>query len=251
MENFGDALKAQIELSGINQSQLARKCGYSSSQISALVKGVRLPKRGAVEAMDEALGAQGLLLRRWADAKRREAQPEWMRRITDVEDQATEIRISQPTILPIVLQSEDYARGILRLGRPLSSDQEIEAEIERRTVRAKHLLRDGGPKITVMLPEHVVRAAPEIAPDALRYVQGLTESVLVQVLPAGVHLAASLGAFRLISFEDRLSVVFVEHAAGGGIVDHPATVSHFSAAANLLQAEALRPVDSWNLIKEI
>ncbi|MFC4565697.1 helix-turn-helix domain-containing protein [Nocardiopsis mangrovi] len=251
MDNFGDALKAQIELSGTNQSQLARKCGYSSSQISALVKGVRLPKRGAVEALDGALGAQGMLIRRWADAKRREAQPEWMRRIADVEDQAAEIRISQPTILPVVLQSEEYARGILRMGRPLSSGQEIEGEVERRIARAKYLLRDEGPKITAMVPEHVIRAAPEIAPDALRHLLGLTESLLVQVIPAGVHLGASMGAFRLISFEDRLPIVFVEHAVGGNLVDHPATVSHFSAAANRLQAEALRPVDSWNLIKEI
>ncbi|MFC4562496.1 helix-turn-helix domain-containing protein [Nocardiopsis mangrovi] len=251
MSTFGEALRAQIELSGMNQTQLANACGWSRSQISALVTGARLPKGDAVEALDEALGAQGVLMRKWVEERRRATQPDWMRRIANVEDKATEIRISQPTILPAVLQPPTYASALYRIGKPSMSEDEISSAVSRRMERGHALLRPGGPLITAVLSESVVRAANDIDPDSLSHLLELPQSVCVQLLPDGVYLGAAVGAFRLISFADRLPVVFLEHAMGGVIVDHEDSVVMFSASANRLQACAMSPDDSAKRIKEI
>ncbi|MFC4564169.1 Scr1 family TA system antitoxin-like transcriptional regulator [Nocardiopsis mangrovi] len=215
-DDFAAALKAQIEQSTMNQTQLAKRTGWSKSQISALATGRSSPKgREVVQELDTALNAGGMLLRRWLDAKRRDAQPEWLRRIDGVDEAATEIRIFQPFILPHVAQSPGYARSILRMGRPLDTSDQIEAAVERRMARSLRLLREDGPRISITVPHAVVRAAPDIAPDALEYLLRMPESCCVQVLPDGIHLAAATGAFRLISFAERLPVAFCEHAAGG------------------------------------
>ena len=162
-----------------------------------------------------------------------------------------EIRVAQPFLLPGVLQSADYAREVVRMGRPLDTSAEVDAAVERRVRRAAHLLREGGPRITVLVPEHVIRAARGIHPDALSHVLALAESACVQLIPDGVHLAAATGAFRLIGFDDsRLPVLFAESAVGGSLVDHPALVARFVAAMNTLQGWAMSPDESRKRIEE-
>ncbi|MFC3996733.1 helix-turn-helix transcriptional regulator [Nocardiopsis sediminis] len=252
MSDFTSALRSLVRQSGISQAKLARTVGWSPAQISALVNGKANPKRDHAEALDRALGAEGLLVRRWLEQKRREAEPEWMQRISDVEDHAVEIRICQPFLMPFILQSPDYTRAIVRMGRPLDTDEQVGTIVDQRMRRNKHLLREDGPKISVMLPDAVVRAAPQIAPDALSHVLDLTESsVCLQLIPDAVHLAAATGAFRLISFEDRLPVLFAEHAMGGTPFDLPREVAAFNAAANQLQAWALSPEESRKRIEEL
>ncbi|WP_084469062.1 helix-turn-helix domain-containing protein [Nocardiopsis trehalosi] len=252
MATFGETLRAQIEIAGMNQAQLASAVGWSPSQISALVTGRRKGHRAQIEALDEALGAGGLLVRRWAEQRKRQAEPEWLQQVADVEDRAFEIRAVQPFLLPGVLQSPDYVRAVVRMGRPLDNEEAVEAIVERRMRRQEHLLRADGPRISVLVPDHVIRSARSIHPGSLDHVLALAESasMTVQVLPGDQHLAAAVGPFRLIGLEDRPNVVFAESAVGGAIVDHPAEVARFVAVANALQARGVDPDKSRRWIEE-
>jgi transcriptional regulator with XRE-family HTH domain len=235
----------------MNQERLAKALGWSPSAISNFVTGRRMPQRDHVEKMDAALGADGLLLGRWTADRKRAAEPSWMRSLVEVEDRAVELRVVQPTLLPIVLQSPDYSRVVLRLGRPLNSPEDIEVEVERRAVRAAHLMRPEGPRISVLITEAVCEDARDIDAGVIGHLRKLAESMCLQVIPRGVHVAAATGAFRTITFKDRLPLVFAESATGGSLVDHPELVARFQAAMNSLQAWAMSPVQTSAYLKEL
>ncbi|MFC3997712.1 helix-turn-helix transcriptional regulator [Nocardiopsis sediminis] len=249
--SFHAALKAQLEIAGISQRRLAQTVGWSPALISAFSTGKTNPKRDQVAAIDDALAAGGMLIRHWMDDRRRAAQPSWMRKIDDIDAMASEIRINQPTILPAVTQSLAYAVAIIEMGSPGLSPDAVHEAARKKVEKADRLLQPEGPHITVVVPMGVLRAATEIAPDALTHLLAVTESATVQVLPDGIHLAAALGAFRVISFTDRLPVAFVEHASGGGVIDHGPEVERFSIGVNRLAAWALDPAESRKKIEEL
>jgi transcriptional regulator with XRE-family HTH domain len=242
-------LRAQIQLAGMNQERLAKALGWSPSAISNFVTGRRMPQRDHVEKMDAALGADGLLLGRWTDDRKRAAEPSWMRKIVDVEDRAVEIRIVQPVLLPVVAQSPEYARAVVRAGGIFDAAKEIDAVVERRMARAAQLLREDGPRIVILVGEHVIADAEGIAPGSLRRLLEVGESAVVQVIPKGIYAAAAMGAFRVMSFTDRMPLVWAESPVGGQVVDNGTVVARFSAAANDLSAWAHDPATSRIMIE--
>ena len=248
---FGEQLRAQIEFAGTTQGKVAAQIGWSPSMVSALVTGRRRPRREHVEALDSVLGAGGILVRRWAEEKRREAEPDWLRRVDDVDADAVEMRIAHPVVLPAVAQSRCYALGVLRRGRPLDTEGQLEAAADRRMERQERLLRPDGPQVSIVVPGRVVEDAVRLAPDAVPHLLQVAESACVQIISEtdGCDLAAATGAFRLMNFLDRQPLIFAESAIGGSLIDHPQTVARFVAVASQLQAWAMSPGQSIRYLK--
>src|SRR6201995_1126907 len=112
-----------------------------------------------------------------------------------LEDEASAMRLYCPELVPGLLQTEDYARAVIRAVQPGYDAESVERRVTARLARQKELLgRASAPDLVVVLNEavlrrlvgdrHVMAAQLEALHEAARQRQ-----VNLQVLPfsAGAH----------------------------------------------------------------
>jgi transcriptional regulator with XRE-family HTH domain len=71
-----------------------------------------------------------------------EVVPCWLEQYLELEQAASLIRTYQVQVIPGLLQTEDYSRAIVRLGRPDAPEAEVERRVELRMARQRILHRD-------------------------------------------------------------------------------------------------------------
>ncbi|MEO3809649.1 helix-turn-helix transcriptional regulator [Sphaerisporangium sp. B11E5] len=176
-----------------------------------------------------------------------------------LEAEAASIRCYAPEIIPGLIQTEDYARSVIRNSLVITPPGEIERRVDVRMTRQNLLSRPVPLHLWAILDEAVLRrtvGGTAVMNHQLRHVLKLAESphVTFQVLPfaAGAHAATS-GAFTILEFPDHgdLDVVFLENLTGGLYVEREVDVYRYTLAFDHLRAKALDPEDSYRLIAEI
>lgn len=254
---LGREISRLRELAGLTQAQLADATGWSRSLISALQRGTRTPKREQVEALDDALATGGALLRLWANLVQNLDAPAWITEVVRSEEQSTEIRMYHLSLVPGVLQTEDYARVVFTYGNPLDRSETIERLVAGRLKRREVLMARGGPSLWAVIDEAVIRRTvgdPQVMSGQLALLIDLAESqaVRLQVVPDNTPLhPGRSGPFRLLTFPDTAPLVYAEHAAGGELIDDHQEVRRFTAIFGELQGWALTPTQSLRLIREV
>src|SRR5260370_36404456 len=79
----------------------------------------------------------------------------WFRNRVEVERKAAEIREYESYQIPGLLQTEDYARAVMSVGRPKQSPEEIERAVALRMTRQEILeLRDDLPADQMQTPRY-------------------------------------------------------------------------------------------------
>lgn len=175
-----------------------------------------------------------------------------------LEAEAISMRSFAPLILPGLLQTEDYARAIIRAGLVLSPPGEVASRLEIRMARQELLTRKDPLRLWTIIDEAGVRRAvggPAVMRPQLKRLLEVTDSpnVTLQILPfaAGAHSGTS-GAFEILQFPERSDpdVVFLENLTDSLYVESDAEVYRYTVAFDHLRAKALDPEDSWRLITE-
>ncbi|WP_019061544.1 helix-turn-helix domain-containing protein [Streptomyces prunicolor] len=87
----------------------------------------------------------------------RDALPSWFAVYVSLETSATQIRLYEPQVIPGLLQTEDYARDVLRVGFPRVSSDELERRVALRMERRALLTRPDAPQLWVVMDETVLR----------------------------------------------------------------------------------------------
>ncbi|MFC3996389.1 DUF5753 domain-containing protein [Nocardiopsis sediminis] len=208
--------------------------------------------------LDRTFNTKGALLRRWSDVSRKVADPDWYRRVEDAENAASALRMHHPVLIPGPLQTPEYTQTVLTYGRPHDSPTDIQDLTAFKSARAERLLALSTLTISAVLPEHVVRGClgdAETAARQLQHLVDLAESgpLGLQIVPSGypTHIGASTGAFELLTFVDRLPLVHAEHVSGGELVDDPREAQRIQSVYGLLQAWALSPAQSIELVRKV
>jgi hypothetical protein len=158
--------------------------------------------------------------------------------------------------IPGLLQTDAYAREVLRLGQPWCTEDEIEEKVAARIRRQALLLRADPPLLWVVLDEAVIRrpvGGAAVMRDQLTAVLDASRSPLVevQVLPfsVGGHSAMG-GSLTLLSFENASDVAYLEAGHSGELVEDRAMVARHSYRYDLVHARALSPEASAALIQQ-
>jgi transcriptional regulator with XRE-family HTH domain len=162
-------------------------------------------------------------------------------------------------VVPGLLQTEDYARALVRAHRPDISADQVERRVEFRMARQDLLTREAPPRLEVVLEECVLRR-PVGGPNVMRaQLQRLVDAtslpaVRLQVLPldVGEHGAMS-GAFTVYRFDEPASpdVVYLEHTTSDLYVESPEQVERYNSAFDRLRAAAMRPRRSIAFLKSL
>ena len=174
-----------------------------------------------------------------------------------LEAEAAEIRTYQPELIHGLLQTEDYARAVIRAGRPGDTTGEVDRRVEIRMMRQQILDRDDPPRVRVVLNEGAVRrlvGGREVMRAQLRQLAADREraNVMVQVLPftAGEHPAMASGPFDLLVFAETADrgVVTIENMTSSLSLDTDDDLRHYLTAFDYLQAAALGPRESRDML---
>lgn len=176
------------------------------------------------------------------------------------EAEASSIRSFQPLGVFGLLQTEEYARALIREAalRELS-EEEIDAKATARMTRQETLSREEPPRVGVVLGETVLRQVVggcEVMTRQLRHLVDLSRRprLTIQVLPfrAGAHPGMA-GPFALLEFPGPVGAdfVYLENALGGVCLEEPTEVRQHELMFNYLTRMALSPDDSVALITKV
>jgi hypothetical protein len=174
-----------------------------------------------------------------------------------LEDESSAMRLYCPELVPGLLQTEDYARTVIRAVRPGYDDENVERRVTARLARQKMLLdRARPPALGLVLNESVLRRLIGGRAVMAAQLRALAEAaqrpqVTLQVLPFSAGAHASLeGGFVLIKFPEETDpdVVYVEGIMGDLYLESVEEVKRYQAAFERNQAVALGPRESSEFI---
>jgi hypothetical protein len=165
----------------------------------------------------------------------------------DLESEASRIRTYQVQHLPGLLQTESYARAMIRAGG-VTSDEEIDRRVEVRIMRQHLLSRSDAPRLWAIIDETAFRKLPhDVVADQIRHLIAVQRpSLRVQVLPDSVGPHAGMdGSFVVLDFKSDPSVVYAEQVGGGGLlIEDPEQITIYETVLDHVQASALSVADS-------
>ncbi|MFF9626277.1 helix-turn-helix domain-containing protein [Streptomyces griseosporeus] len=253
---FGSLLRFFREQAGMTQEALGQHVGYSKSQVAMVERGERAPKGQFVEVADERLGAQGALMT--ASRKLTLSRfPSWFADYAELEAKATAIYMYANHVIPGMLQTEDYARGVFLSACPPLEDDEIESSIEARLSRQQVLRRKPAPVVGFVLEEHTLRrplGGRQALKEQLAHILevGRLRHIVIQVMPTDREVHAALnGPMMLLETDERERVAYVEGPSGGYFVNEQPDQASLFAQYGILRAQALTPAESAQLISEV
>jgi len=124
----------------------------------------------------------------------RDSVPDWFRAYVALETDARVIRVYEPHYVTGLLQTRDYARGVIRAGFPYESDEQLEHRVELRVRRQGLLDRADAPTMWVVLEETALRrgiGGPEVMREQLDRIIEMSErpnfTLRIVPLAAGPH----------------------------------------------------------------
>jgi transcriptional regulator with XRE-family HTH domain len=136
LATYAKELKAWRERMELTQQAFADKIGYSLALVAAIEQCKRSPTPDFAKRCDDMTNAPGTFAR-WQVQVARESYPAFFAPVLAFERDAVRIHGWELGAVPGLLQTEDYARALLRSVRQGSDDElerHVQARLERKTV---------------------------------------------------------------------------------------------------------------------
>ncbi|MEW2494391.1 helix-turn-helix domain-containing protein [Streptomyces nodosus] len=173
--------------------------------------------------------------------------PGWFSMYVSLEGAATIIRQYEPHFVPGIMQTEDYARGVLRSGAiGQTRPEDIERHVALRMQRQELLTRADPPRVWAVMDETALRR-PVVGPQVMRdQIEKLLEvvelpQVTLQVteFSSGPH-PGTYGPFVLFRFamSELPDMVYSEYLTGAVYLDARAEVATHLEVMDRMAAQA-------------
>jgi transcriptional regulator with XRE-family HTH domain len=259
-------LRRLRERAGLTIEQAADQLGegWSRFKVARIEQAKTKPTIAGITAMLDLYGDGGTreaLLKLAKDAWRRG----WWTDYGDVfqgsyvalEDDAARIDEWSPQVIPGLLQTDEYAREVIRAGRP-GDEASVQRRVMARMTRKALLGRTDppAPELTAILDEAALRR-PIGGRDVMRAQlhalldAGRRPNVTIRVLPFDVGTHAGLdGPFIVLGFPEEIApdVAYVGTRIGDGYAESAEIVRRLKVDFENLQAAALSPEGSTEFI---
>ncbi|MFD3544515.1 helix-turn-helix domain-containing protein [Streptomyces sp. NPDC058655] len=279
---LGEELRALRDRSGLTSGEAARLAGWHQSKISRIETGrsgvkaedIRLlldvygeivspQQRALLEALSASAAGpaagdgSGRGRQWWHDY--RGLLPQEYRDFISLEAGARSARTVELSVVPGLLQTRDYARAVTRAALGGLPEPKVDALVEVRLARQAVLRAEPPLELSAVLDEAVLRrqiGGAGVMAEQLRHLAAvsLLPQVSLQVLPfsVGGHLGLT-GPFVIFSFPNiaDLDVVVLDHLTSSLYLERKEDLEAYSAAFRTIQAHALPPQDSSDLISAL
>jgi transcriptional regulator with XRE-family HTH domain len=259
---FGAMLRHYRTAAGLTPEELGARIYVSASQVRKVEEGTRTPTEAltqACEALPElnSHGALTTLREILKDHLRHRAYPGWFEAWPDHESHAQRLRNFELVVVPGLLQTEAYARAVLRT-RVGATEEELDEAVAARLERQQILEREHPPQLWVLMDEAVLRrpvGGAELMAEQLEFLASTAQRphIVLQVIPlvAGAHEGMRGGAFVLADFQDGPSLGYQDTAVAGQIVEGASEVEALAVTWDTLRLEALPRSASAELVEEV
>ncbi|WP_327111716.1 helix-turn-helix domain-containing protein [Nocardia sp. NBC_01730] len=274
---LGRYLREAREGAGMTLEEAAALMEWGKSSLQRIEKGQNQKIRlrdldGLIEIYgineDRAAGLKGLA--------QQAAEKSWWHEFGDVipsnfsvymglESAARKLITYQPDLTPGLLQTEDYARVLVRSAFPDESDTEIDNRVQPRIRRQLLITRSIKPAtMRIILHENVLRrviGGPNVMAAQLRYLADAStrSNVSLRVLPfyAGMPTGDQIGPVVILDFgldsqgkPVEPTVVYAEGFAGDMYSEKVGIVQRYTEAYERIERASLDEVNSRNLLRQ-
>ncbi|WP_316753532.1 helix-turn-helix domain-containing protein [Streptomyces herbicida] len=253
---FGRQLKLFRERAGLDRSEFGALAGYSASTIASFEQGRRIPPPKFIERADEVLGAGGVLSAGKEEVGRAQ-YPAFFRDAAKLEGEAVELHVYATQAMSGLLQTEEYARAVFTMRRPLLDEETVEQRVAARLARQDIFSRVPMPTISFVIEESVLRR-PLGGWSVMRgqleqmLLIGQRRNVEIQIMPTEREEHAGLaGPFTLIETRDGRRIACVEAHKDSRLYTERKSVRAFEEQYGILRAEALTPRESLAFIEKL
>ncbi|MGW7520945.1 helix-turn-helix domain-containing protein [Streptomyces sp. NPDC054796] len=253
--SFNDAAKAlSVNTTTVRRMEKA-EVGLKPPYVEKLLKTYAVPEpeiAGFLALVDEA-NRPG-----WWH-RFRDVLPPWFSLYVSLEGEASLIRAYEPHCVPGLLQTEDYARALLRTGFPTASDRELDRRVALRMERQELLRGPGAPRLWAVLDEQVLRrhvGEPAVMRGQIdRLIEAVAlPHVTLQILPftAGAH-PGMFGPFQLFRFDipEIPDIVYSESLTGAAYLDERPDTAAYLEVLDRMGAQAAPAQRTEALLGEI
>jgi transcriptional regulator with XRE-family HTH domain len=183
---------------------------------------------------------------------------DWFELHLGLEDAASVIRTYEVQFLPGLLQTEDYAYAVSRLGYPNTDPRKVARIVELRMARQKLLFREDPPRLWAVVDEAVLRrpfGGNEVMREQLEHLLKMLElpHVTLQVAPFEVTAAAAGTPVTLLRFADPdlPDKVYLEHLTNAVYLDKESEIDQYTLIMDRLCAEACQPRETADVIRHL
>ncbi|MEU1744391.1 helix-turn-helix domain-containing protein, partial [Streptomyces pristinaespiralis] len=208
---YGGELRWKREAAGLTLQQLVEGSFYGPSHLSEIERGTRRMPAELAEHVDQVLGTDGFFKRRCEDVRKakRRGHASYFERVLEAEKHAETIEEWCPTLIPGLLQTDSYARAVVRSAHPMAPDEAVEEKVSARMARARLFDDDHNtPEYWAILPESLIRQPilpPEPTAEQWERIAALARRrrIVPQILPwkCGPH-PLMLGTAMIMTFSD-------------------------------------------------
>jgi transcriptional regulator with XRE-family HTH domain len=269
---LGSELRRLREARSINLEVVADRLGLAASTLSRIENGKAPTKTAYLTALLEFYEVTDPEQRQVLIEMAREGHRKgWWAGYEDVlptgfgiymglEADASGLRVYETQAVNGLLQTQDYARAILREVNKKDSPDQLQRVTELRLKRQESLVREPDPvDLWLILDEAVIRrpiGGPEVMVGQLKHLVEASQwpNVTLQVLPfsAGAHPALT-GPFTIVEFPERTDddVVYFDSWGGPIYLEKERDVRTCTEAFDRLRAAALSPGDSAALTERV
>jgi transcriptional regulator with XRE-family HTH domain len=266
-KRLGIELRRLREQADLTCEEVGHRLDCSGTRISRIETGRISIRPGDVRELLEIYGITGagadLLVQLAREARQKgwwhtygRALPTWFEAYVGLEAAAVRFRDFQSMVIPGLLQTEDYARAVLRAAPYPGTADDIDRQVALRMERQSILDQPSPPDLWLVLTESVVRVqvrGPVVMRSQLRRLIDVAErpSVTLQVLPVTIAAQVQpISPFTILEFPDAAdpTVVYLEHLTGSLFLEAEEEIRRYTVVFDHLRAEALGKAASIDLI---
>ncbi|MFF4115400.1 helix-turn-helix domain-containing protein [Streptomyces sp. NPDC001714] len=186
--------------------------------------------------------------------------PSWFSMYVSLEGAASLIRSYEPHFVPGLLQTEDYARGVLKSGAVGQTEpEEIERHVALRMQRQQLLTRTEAPRFWAVMDETALRrpvGGPEVMRAQIDRLLDVTKlpNVTLQVAPfsGGPH-PGTYGPFVLFRFAmpELPDMVYSEYLTGAVYLDARTEVATHLEVMDRMAAQAATAQRTKEILRDL
>ncbi|AWW38274.1 helix-turn-helix domain-containing protein [Streptomyces cadmiisoli] len=257
MKMLGVQLGTARRAAGYTQRALAERLAVDEETLASIEQGRRPLKPDLAELLDQVLGLRGVLAAGVDNLPEIDQFPMWAELYMEHEREAITLSWYDALVLPGLLQTEAYARAVLRNRVPAYDEDEVATRTAARVARQEILHRKCPPTLSFIVWEPVLHLAiggAEVQGRQLRHLRTIAElpCIALQFLPLSSPYSAGLnGPFTLLETPEHQHLAYTESQRGSQWVSDPDEVSILSRKYAMLRTQALAPQDSMSLLDRL
>jgi transcriptional regulator with XRE-family HTH domain len=270
LRRLASELLALRQKANMNREEVAEHTGINPATLYKIEKAQARPQPRTLKALlhlysvtqdkREALTA---LLREagqqtWLQPYNEELSEEY-NTLMSFEAEARALWTYQMSLIPGLLQTESYARTVLKGMAPLAGNEEIERRVETRLRRQEVLVKETPLRLWAIVDEAALRRRVGDADTMRGQITHLHEvaqrpEVTLQVLSfdAGPH-PAMLGAFVILKFDEPVApdIVYTEGLSSDLFLDDEPAIVRYTETFDQLRAIAWSPSQTENFLARL